>query len=180
MKSMLFAVGFAAIVAVAAFASAEQAIACGGGCCARPTVATARSNGCCARPAVSAAVPTASCHVVSNINGQPVAAAHAEHAMAEDKPTAAAKDVPAAKEVSLTGTLVCAKCTLKETKQCQTAIVVKEGEKNVTYYLLDKGNGESYHEKVCGGGKEPGMVSGKAFEKDGKMWITPTKVTYTK
>ncbi len=101
-------------------------------------------------------------------------------AMSEDKPAAAAKDAPAAKEVTLTGTIMCAKCSLKETKKCTTAIVVKEGDKSVTYYLADKGNAESYHEKVCGTGKEPGTVTGSAFEKDGKMWVTPTKVAYTK
>ncbi len=93
----------------------------------------------------------------------------------------AAEDKPAAtKEVTLEGTIQCAKCSLKQAKECTNAIVVKEGEKNVTYFFADKGNGESYHEMVCGGGKEQGTVTGKVAEKDGKMWITPTKVAYKK
>ena len=58
------------------------------------------------------------------------------------------------KEVALKGTLLCAKCVLKETKKCQTAIQVKEAGKTVTYYLVDKGSKEEYHEAVCGGGEE--------------------------
>jgi hypothetical protein len=84
------------------------------------------------------------------------------------------------KEVSLKGTILCAKCALKEAKTCTTAIVVKEGEKEVTYYFKDKGNKESYHEEVCGGARKEGTVTGTVSEKDGKKWITPTKVEYAK
>jgi hypothetical protein len=84
------------------------------------------------------------------------------------------------KEVTLKGTLVCAKCTLKEEAKCTTAVQVKEGDKTVTYLLEDKGNAETYHEPVCGGGKETGTVIGTVSEKDGKKWIKPTKVEYTK
>jgi len=92
-----------------------------------------------------------------------------------------AGSAPAAdKEVTLKGTILCAKCVLKETKQCTTAIVVKEEGKDVTYYFKDKGNKEDYHEAVCGGGKKEGTVTGVVTEKDGKKWITPKKVEYTK
>ena len=84
------------------------------------------------------------------------------------------------KEVTLKGTILCAKCALKEAKQCQTAIKVKEGGKEVVYYFLDKGNKESYHEEVCGGGQKEGTVTGTVAEKNGKKWITPKKVEYTK
>jgi hypothetical protein len=84
------------------------------------------------------------------------------------------------KEVALKGDILCAKCELKETKKCTTAIVVKEGDKEVTYYFLDKGNKEDYHEEVCGGGRKEGKVTGTISVKDGKKWITPTKVEYTK
>jgi hypothetical protein len=84
------------------------------------------------------------------------------------------------KEVTLKGTVVCAKCTLGETKECTTAIQVKESGKDVTYYLSDKGNKETYHEPVCGGGKSEGTVTGTVSTKDGKKWITPKKVEYAK
>jgi hypothetical protein len=81
------------------------------------------------------------------------------------------------KEVKLTGTLVCSKCTLKETTKCGNALQVKEGDKVVNYFLDDKGNGEEYHEGVCGGDKvENVTVTGTVTEKDGKKYIKPTKV----
>jgi hypothetical protein len=84
------------------------------------------------------------------------------------------------KEVTLKGEIMCAKCQLKEAAKCQTAIKVKEGGQEVTYYFLDKGNKEGYHEPVCGGGKKEGTVTGTVSQKDGKKWITPTKVEYAK
>ncbi len=84
------------------------------------------------------------------------------------------------KDVTLKGTVLCAKCSLKEAKKCTTAIQVKDGDKTVTYYLDDKGTGEDYHEAVCGGEKLEGKVVGVVTEKDGKKWIKPSKVEYAK
>ncbi len=36
------------------------------------------------------------------------------------------------KEVTLKGTILCAKCALKEAKKCQTAIQVKEGARTLS------------------------------------------------
>ncbi len=84
------------------------------------------------------------------------------------------------KEVTLKGTILCAKCALKEAKKCQNAIQVKDGEKPITYYLDDKGMKEKYHEAVCGGEKKEGTVTGTVSVKDGKQVIKPTKVEYAK
>jgi hypothetical protein len=86
----------------------------------------------------------------------------------------------AGKEVTLKGTILCAKCELKETAKCQTAIRVQEGGKEVTYYFLDRGKKEDYHEEVCGGGRKEGTVTGTVAEKEGKKYITPRKVEYVK
>lgn len=81
------------------------------------------------------------------------------------------------KETKLTGTLVCGKCQLKQTPKCSNVLQVKEGDKTVNYFLDDKGNGETYHEGVCGGEKVEGVtVTGTVTEKDGKKYIKPTKV----
>lgn len=86
-----------------------------------------------------------------------------------------------AKEVKKTGTLVCGKCQLKQTQSCSNALQVKEGDKVVTYFLTDKGNGETYHEGVCGGDKvENVTVTGTVSEKDGKKVIKPAKVELPK
>jgi hypothetical protein len=84
------------------------------------------------------------------------------------------------KEVTLKGTILCARCALKETKKCQNAIQVEDGGKTVTYYLDDKGMKEEYHEQLCGGARREGTVSGTVHEQDGKKFVKPTKVEYAK
>jgi len=49
----------------------------------------------------------------------------------------------------LEGKLVCSKCTLGETKACGHALKVKDGDKEVVYYIKDKGGKEPFHGKVC-------------------------------
>ena len=85
------------------------------------------------------------------------------------------------KEVKLTGTLMCGKCSLKLTPKCSNVLQVKEGGKLVNYILDDKGNGEGYHEPVCGDGKVEGVtVVGTVSERDGKKYVKPTKVDLPK
>ena len=84
------------------------------------------------------------------------------------------------KETTLKGTIVCAMCGLKETQKCETAIQVKDGTKLVTYYFLDKGEAESYHDAICGGERKEGTVTGSVSTKEGKQYITPKKVEYAK
>jgi len=89
-------------------------------------------------------------------------------------------DEDKAKDVTLKGTILCAKCELKETDKCTTAIQVQEQGKTVTYYFHDKGNAEPYHHAVCGGGRKEGTVTGIHHDHDGKKMIAPTKVEYAK
>jgi hypothetical protein len=78
------------------------------------------------------------------------------------------------KEVTLKGKITCAKCDLKKTDKCATVIVVKEGDKEVVYYLDEK-SGKDNHKAICTEAKD-GSVTGKVTEKDGKKTITATKV----
>ena len=80
------------------------------------------------------------------------------------------------KEVTLTGTITCAKCDLKKEDKCMTVIKVKEGDQDVVYYLDDKA-GKANHKKICTEAKE-GTVKGKVSEKDGKKIITASKVEF--
>ncbi len=79
---------------------------------------------------------------------------------------------------TLEGMLVCTKCELKETKACGHALIVKKDDKEIKYYLKDKGGKEPYHGDVC---QEPkkAKVTGtvKEVEKEGKkrLEITPAK-----
>lgn len=78
---------------------------------------------------------------------------------------------------TLEGKLVCTKCKLSETEKCGNAVLVKEKvdgkEKEVTYYIDDKGAAEKYHK--CSGEKAV-KVTGKVVEKDKKKHIEAAKV----
>jgi RecG-like helicase len=81
------------------------------------------------------------------------------------------------KEVTLKGTITCAKCDLKTEKDCATVIQVKEGDKTVTYYFSEAKGKD--HKAICQEAKK-GTVTGKVSEKDKKMIITPSKVEFDK
>lgn len=80
---------------------------------------------------------------------------------------------------TLEGTLTCTKCALGETKACGHALIVKEGDKKVTYYIKDLGGKESYHKSCCTADVEA-KVTGKVVEKDGKKSIEDAKVEVKK
>jgi hypothetical protein len=78
---------------------------------------------------------------------------------------------------TIEGKMVCGKCSLGETSACSNVVKVKEGGKEVKYYITDKGNKEKYHKDVCPGGSEVDVkVTGKIVEKDGKKTIEDAKV----
>ena len=83
------------------------------------------------------------------------------------------------KKKTITGDGMCAKCELKEAKECQNAIKVKEGGKTVTYYLVHNDVSKEFHGKVC---KATAKVkaTGTVKEVDGKMELTPTKIDLVK
>ena len=75
---------------------------------------------------------------------------------------------------TLEGTLTCTKCALGETKACGHALIVKEGDKKVTYYIVDKGGKEPYHKNCCTADVDA-KVTGKVGEKDGKKTHRQTR-----
>ncbi len=81
---------------------------------------------------------------------------------------------------TLEGTLTCTKCALGETKACGHALIVKEGDKKVNYYLVDKGGKEPYHKNCCTEDVPGTKVTGKVIEKDGKKTIEEPKVELPK
>ena len=88
--------------------------------------------------------------------------------MAEDKKKDETK--------KLEGTLTCTKCALQETDKCGHALKVKDGDKEVIYYLDDKGAKEAFHGKVCKEDKAA-TVEGKVVVKAKKNHIESPKVT---
>jgi len=81
-----------------------------------------------------------------------------------------------AKEVTFKGTLTCAKCDLKETAACQNVLKVKDGDKEVKYYLVDNKLSKDNHGKVCRAPMDGVSVTGTVEVKDGKNILTATKI----
>ena len=84
-----------------------------------------------------------------------------------------------AAEKTLKGEGLCAKCELKETPKCQSAIRVEEDGKKVVYYLEDNDVSKAFHKKVCTSVIKV-VAKGKVTEKDGKHWIAVTKIDEAK
>ena len=86
----------------------------------------------------------------------------------------AANDLPEHHK-KLYGEGLCAKCELKETEKCQTAIRVTEGDRKVVYYAKDNDVAKAFHPKICKS-VEPVKAVGNVQEKDGKRHITLTYI----
>jgi hypothetical protein len=78
-------------------------------------------------------------------------------------------------EVTLSGKILCAKCTLKkaDAKVCQNVLVVT-GAKAGEYYLAKNAVSDKLGD-VCTAQK-PVTVAGRVSEKDGKRWIEASKI----
>jgi hypothetical protein len=85
----------------------------------------------------------------------------------------------AADTKTLSGDGKCAKCALKETKECQNTVQVKEGDKTVTYYLVQNDVSKDFHDNICKGPKKV-KATGTVKEVDGKMQLTATKIEVVK
>ncbi len=80
-----------------------------------------------------------------------------------------------AKHVELEGTLLCAKCSLgQDFKECTTALVVKKGDEETIYYVIDNDVLEAAGKPCMDQSKA--RVSGTVAEKDGKTWVTASKI----
>ena len=83
------------------------------------------------------------------------------------------------KEVTLTGTGKCAKCSLGITDKCQNALVVKQDGKEETYLLTKNAVSDKFHKNICEEDKAI-TVTGTVKEVDGKKEITPSKIELVK
>lgn len=85
----------------------------------------------------------------------------------------------AADEKTISGEGKCGKCALKEAKTCQNVIEAKEGDKTVTYWLVDNEVSKKFHDNIC---KGPAKVTatGTVKEDAGKMMLTASKIELAK
>ena len=84
----------------------------------------------------------------------------------------------AADEVTLKGELVCAKCSLNkaDAKECQDVLLVKDAKGKTTEYYIAKNKVSQESGEACTQ-TIPATVIGSVSEKDGKTWLTASKIT---
>jgi len=81
---------------------------------------------------------------------------------------------------TITGEAVCGKCALKETPTCQNVVTVKEGDKDVKYYLVGAESKKAHRGLgICMAKTSDPVkvkVSGTCEQKDGKLVLTVSKI----
>ncbi|HUE37018.1 MAG TPA: DUF6370 family protein [Candidatus Acidoferrum sp.] len=83
-------------------------------------------------------------------------------------------------QVTLTGMLVCGKCTLHITKECQNVLQVQQDGKTVNYFLAQNKLSKDFHSNICTTSGEQATVTGTVKEKHGKEVLTATKIEAVK
>ncbi|MCC6767151.1 MAG: hypothetical protein IT293_21060 [Deltaproteobacteria bacterium] len=85
-----------------------------------------------------------------------------------------ADDAPGS--VTLSGDIVCAKCTLKVAglDHCQNVLLVEDGSEPKQFWLAANDVNEKFGD-VCTA-KRPVAVTGIVQTKDGKPWLTPIRI----
>lgn len=87
--------------------------------------------------------------------------------------------LPAEKEVTLVGTVQCAKCDLSQTDSCQSVLAVKRGEKDEIYYVTANVASKAFQDGTCSGMPKI-KVTGVVKETAEKKEITASKIEEAK
>ena len=85
------------------------------------------------------------------------------------------RTLAAGESVTITGEGKCAKCALKETKECQNVIQTEKDGKKINYYLVANDVSKEFHGKLCKDTKKV-TATGTVKEVDGKLELTLTKI----
>ena len=82
-----------------------------------------------------------------------------------------------AAEETVTGKLMCAKCTLKkaDASKCQNVLVSQDAAGKAVEYYVEANDTAKAYGHTCQGEK-PTVATGTVSEKDGKKWITASKM----
>lgn len=83
-----------------------------------------------------------------------------------------------AAEETFKGEMVCAKCYLNkpDAKECQDVLLVKDAKGTTTEYYITKNKVSQESGEACTQ-KIPAVVIGSVSEKDGRTWLTASKIT---
>ena len=85
----------------------------------------------------------------------------------------------AEKDKTIVGEGACAKCILKETKECQHTITVEEGGKPVVYYVTQNHAAKEFGNQLCAEKKKV-KATGITKTVGDKHVLTPTKIELAK
>ena len=79
-------------------------------------------------------------------------------------------------EVTLKGLMVCGKCTLHITPECQNVLQVEKHGETVNYFLEKNDVSKEFHSKICTNDGEKVKVTGTVREEDGKKMLKASKI----
>ena len=77
----------------------------------------------------------------------------------------------------MTGMMVCGKCKLHITKECQNVLQVQQDGQTVNYFLVMNQVSKDFHSNICMTNGEKATVTGTLEEKDGQEILTPTAIS---
>jgi hypothetical protein len=84
-------------------------------------------------------------------------------------------------QVTMTGTMVCAKCKLHVAKDCQNVLqVTDQNGQTVNYFLAQNGVSKDFHNNICMNDGEKTTVTGTVKEKDGQEVLIASKIDEVK
>ena len=79
-------------------------------------------------------------------------------------------------QVTLTGMMVCGKCKLHVTKECQNVLQVENDGTNMNYFLTQNQVSKDFHSNICTTDGEKVTVTGKVKKKHGQETLSATKI----
>jgi hypothetical protein len=79
-------------------------------------------------------------------------------------------------QVTLTGLMVCGKCKLHLTTECQNVLQVEQSGTNVNYFLVMNQVSTDFHDNICGKDGEKTTVTGTLSVDNGTNIMTPTEI----
>lgn len=83
-------------------------------------------------------------------------------------------------QVTLTGMMVCGKCKLHITKECQNVLQVPSNGTNINYFLTQNQVSKDFHDNICGNDGEKATVTGTVKVKNGQEILTATSIQEAK
>lgn len=83
-------------------------------------------------------------------------------------------------DVTMTGMLVCGKCKLHTTKDCQNVLQVTENGSTSNYFLVQNQVSKDFHSNICENDGEMVTVTGTMSEAKGQHVLTPTAIAAIK